>query len=559
MPSFQFPALLWLLVVLLLPAFLYVYALRQKKATAARIGEPRLVGMLLRGYSRAAYRNKFLLVLISMTLLILALANPRKAGGTQAAQRQGIDLMIALDVSKSMLARDISPSRLDRAKQFLAQLVDQLGENRVGLVLFAGRAYLQMPLTSDLTAARMYIGIASPDNVPTQGTVISEALARCNGAFSSQEKKYKAIVLVSDGEDHDESAVKTARELASQGVIIHSIGIGSPGGSPLFDETTNDYKKDNEGNTIISKLNESSLKEIAEAGNGTYQLYGQSPGLVSSILDQLAGMDQRSIRDDAQTDYFYFFPFLLAMAILLLMIEPFIREKSARRLSAGPVTFFVSTAFLLLTACTASAQEAPALIKKGNQAYRSGEFTAARDQYQSALNLKPDYAPARFNLGNALYKSGEKEKALKEYESSIEGLSDPAEKSNAWYNRGVILQGDKKLPECIDAYKRALKLDPSNQDARINLQQALKEQQKQQEKEKQKQEEEKKKKQDQDKKEQNPNKQDKQQQQEKQPPPKLSKQEAENRLKALLQQEKSLQDKLHKANQAISNKPEKDW
>ena len=179
-----------------------------------------------------------------------------------------------------MLARDISPSRLDRAKQFLAQLVDQLGENRVGLVLFAGRAYLQMPLTSDLTAARMYIGIASPDNVPTQGTVISEALARCNGAFSSQEKKYKAIVLVSDGEDHDESAVKTARELASQGVIIHSIGIGSPGGSPLFDETTNDYKKDNEGNTIISKLNESSLKEIAEAGNGTYQLYGQSPGLV---------------------------------------------------------------------------------------------------------------------------------------------------------------------------------------------------------------------------------------------------------------------------------------
>ena len=183
-------------------------------------------------------------------------------------QRKGVDVMLVLDVSKSMLARDIKPSRLERAKQFLLRLVDQLPNDRIGLVLFAGRAYLQMPLTTDHGAAHMYIQEASPDAVPTQGTVIADALRMANAAFNSKERKYKSIVLVSDGEDHDPDAAKVAKQLAQDGVLINTVGIGSPEGSPIEDPVTGELKKDQEGHTVISKLNEAELQQLATATNG---------------------------------------------------------------------------------------------------------------------------------------------------------------------------------------------------------------------------------------------------------------------------------------------------
>ncbi len=180
---------------------------------------------------------------LALAAVIVASANLQKPGAMDDVQRKGVDVVIAMDVSKSMLAEDIKPNRLERARQLVYKLMDQLPNDRVGLVLFAGRAYLQMPLTTDHGAARMYIQQAGPDVVPTQGTVISEALRASNSAFNSKERKFKSIVLITDGEDHDPQAVPLAQQLAEDGVMINSVGIGSAEGAPIMDPATNDIQK----------------------------------------------------------------------------------------------------------------------------------------------------------------------------------------------------------------------------------------------------------------------------------------------------------------------------
>ncbi|MFT3910078.1 MAG: VWA domain-containing protein [Ferruginibacter sp.] len=546
MPQFQYIQFLLLLCIIPLLFAIFLYALSRKKATIKKIGDPMLVRQLTRGYSRVAFTKKFLLIVLAFGMLVLVLANLRKAASEQKISRDGIDVMIALDVSKSMLAQDIKPTRLERAKQVLNRLVDKLDNDRIGIVIFAGKAYLQMPLTGDHAAAKMYLSAANTESVPTQGTVIGDALRTCNASFNAKEKKYKAVVLISDGEDHDETAMKTAETMAASGVVIYTIGIGSPQGSPLLDETTNEVKLDMEGNTVISKLNEAELRTIAEKGNGEYILFNNTDAVVSSISSQLSSMDQRSVTDDSLVNYKSYFQYFLAAAFLFLLIEFFMSERRKIKNSYSTLKPAVTILLILVSSFTFAQQNEKAIIKKGNEAYKKNDFVKAATEYTNALKKNPSSPIAQFNLGNAMYKSDKKDEAVKAYEDALKQLDAPDEKSNAYYNKGVVFQNDKKLQECIDAYKNALKLAPGNEDARQNLQKALKEQKQQQQQQQQKKQE-----------------QQQQQQQKKQEPKpqpsKLTKEDAENKLKALSQQEKNLQDKLHKVNAVSVNKPEKDW
>ena len=545
MPHFQYIELLLLLLLVPLLAVLFYFSLKKKKAVAKKIGDPELVNQLTSGYQPKAYFLKFLLVTFSLGLLVIVLANLRKAAGEQKVSRDGIDVMIALDVSKSMLAQDIKPNRLERAKQVLSRLVDRLENDRIGIVIFAGKAYLQMPLTGDHAAAKMYLSSANTESVPTQGTVISEALKICNASFNSKEKKYKAVVLISDGEDHDEKAVKTAEEMAALGVAIYTVGIGSPQGAQLIDEATNELKRDRDGNVVISKLNETTLRSIAAKGNGEYLLFNNTDAVVSAITSQLASMDQRNVTDDSLINYESYFQYFLALAFFLLAIELLVSERKKFK-SKLKLSFIV---LMMLPGTAAIAQEQKvnekAITKKGNVAYKKKDFIKAADSYNESISKNPDNPIAHYNLGNALYKADRKDDAAKAYDVAIQQLTDPAEKANAYYNKGVVFQNSKKLPECIEAYKNALKLAPDNDDARQNLQKALAQQKQEQQKKEKKEEKE---------------QQKKQQQQEPKPQPsKLTKEDAENKLKALMQQEKNLQDKLHKVNAISVNKPEKDW
>lgn len=541
-------ALFPLLVVLL-------YALlRWKRKTTARIGDPILVKQLIKNFSSVRFFIKVSLALLAFILVVMGAANMQRPGAMENVNRQGVDVMMVLDVSKSMLARDIKPSRLEKAKQLLLRLMDKLENDRIGLVLFAGRAYLQMPLTTDHGAARMYIRNASPEVVPTQGTVIGEALRMANTSFNNKEKKFKAIVLISDGEDHDPEALKMAKNLAANGVMINTIGVGSPDGSPIVDPVTNELKKDDQGQTVISKLNEAELQQLADASNGRYIRMDNLDDVLITMTQQLEGIEKKSLSDAEFIDYKSYFQWFLAIALVLLLVEFFLPE---RRRTAGLGLILLVTASM--ASLSSQAQNENALIRSGNRYYKQKQIDQSQKQYQEAVKKAPDNPTANYNLGNAQFRKNNFEEAAKSYEASVEHSTDNAGREKGLYNEGVALVKQKKLQESIDAWKKALKLDASDVDARENLQKALMElkQQQQQQKDQKDQKDKKDKK---DQKDQKEDKKDQQQPQQPKPQPsRLNKQQVEQLLKALQQKENDIQDKMNQNKVKSTTQPEKDW
>ena len=559
---FHFQHIEYLLALAVVPLMilLYAFVIRSKKNTIKKIGDTALVNQLIKDYSPAKFFVKFVLITAAFVVGVIALANPRTPQGTTMVNRSGIDVMVALDVSKSMLADDIKPNRLERAKQFVTKLIDKLPNDRIGIVVFAGRAYLQMPLTTDHSAAKMYLSSATTDVVPTQGTVIGDALKMCYAAFNTQEKKYKAVVLLSDGEDHDEAAIKITKALAGEGVMINTVGIGSPEGTTIIDPATNETKRDAAGSPVITKLNEEELKNIATNGNGLYQLFTNTDEVVDNVDKQLKAMGQRAITENSLVNYRNFFPWLLGIGLILLLIEFFMTE--IKQLNKVPKIIIkkqpVASLLFFLIPSIIFAQNNNTLIKNGNDAYNKKEYDVAADNYKKVADKDPGNEKAQYNLGNALYKKGSAEEAVQAYDAAIKNSKSKNEQAEGWYNKGVSLQNSKKLPECIDAYKNALRLNPADEEARFNLQKALQQQQKQQQ-QKDKDDKDKKKPKE-DKKQKDKQQQDKDKNEQPKPQPsKMTQKEAEEKLKALLQQEKNLQNKLRKVDAASPNKPEKDW
>lgn len=330
--AFRFQHIEYLIALAAIPLLVILYGqlMFWKKTTTKKIGDPKLVQALIANYSPGNFLLKFLFFAIALAAIIAASANLQKPGAMENIQRKGVDVVIAMDVSKSMLAEDIKPNRLERARQLVYKLMDQLPNDRVGLVLFAGRAYLQMPLTTDHGAARMYIQQAGPEVVPTQGTVISEALRASNSAFNSKERKFKSIVLITDGEDHDPQAVPLSQQLANDGVMINTIGIGSAEGAPIMDPATNEYKKDEAGNTVVSRLNETELQQLAGATKGVYVKLNDVESAVNAITKQLSTIESTSLDDNAFRDYKSYFQVFLAIAFVLLVVEFFFPERKLK-------------------------------------------------------------------------------------------------------------------------------------------------------------------------------------------------------------------------------------
>jgi Ca-activated chloride channel family protein len=542
MPQFQYNQAFLLLVLIPIIAGMFLYAQQRKKKLFRKIGDPKLVIQLLGPFNAGSSLLKLILSLFAAIMLILAMANLRVASNSENIRRSGIDVMVALDVSKSMLAQDLKPSRLDRAKLLVNKLIDRLGNNKIGLVIFAGKAYLQMPLTDDLEAARMYLSSANTESVPTQGTVIAEALNRCNISFNEKEKKYKVVLLLTDGEDHDKGAVDIAQQMASQGVVILTVGIGSAAGASIPDESTGQNKLDAQGNVILSSLNEQVLRSIALKGNGQYKLFTNTEDVLSMLENQIFSMEKRPVKDESLVNYNVFFQVFLIWALIFLLAELFFSEnnrilKQAKILSLGLFVFLSPSAF---------AQDNKAWMKTGNEYYKKNNFTEAILSYNKVLEKNPEDAIALYNLGNALFKSRHSQDAIEAYEKSISGFSSNSDKSNAFFNKGVVLQQSDKLNESIEAYKEALKLDPTNEDARHNLQALLQQRKKKQDLESQQ-------------KNAAPQKPKKEQRQQEPQKSRMTKNEAEEKLKALSQKERNLLNNLPRQGKPEPKKPEKDW
>ncbi|PUZ20535.1 VWA domain-containing protein [Chitinophaga costaii] len=327
MLRFQHSEYLWGLVLLLLMQLVFLGVSVWKRRSIKKMGDPALVEEMFSGYSRRLFTLKFLLLFIAFFFGVVGLANLQKGSRMEKITRKGVDVVIALDVSRSMLATDVKPDRLTRAKQVVSKLMDKMENDRVGLVVFAGNAYLQMPLTVDYSAAKMYLGTVTPEMIPTQGTAIAQAINIGNEAYNKKERKHKAMIIISDGEDHDENAIKEARTAFDQGVAISTIGIGSPTGSTLPDPENGDVKKDREGNVVISKLNEEELKSIAAAGKGIYQhLDNNNDEVVNTLAAKIDSMEQKEFGENIFTDYNSYFQYFLVVCVLLIVIEFFVPE-----------------------------------------------------------------------------------------------------------------------------------------------------------------------------------------------------------------------------------------
>lgn len=578
MLRFQYAAYLGALVLIPLLIALFAGMLYWRRKKVGQLGTPSVVQQQILGYIPARHTFKFVLMGLALLFIIIGCANLQKGGTTETVQRKGVDVMIALDVSKSMLAKDIQPDRLTRAKQFIERLTDKMSSDRVGLVIFAGRSYLQVPLTIDYSALKLLLQTVSPDMVPTQGTVIGDAIELANKSFSSKERKFKSIILISDGEDHDETALAKVKEAVEGGAIVHTIGIGSPQGTQLFDPATNSAKLDEKGEPVITKLNEAELKSIAAAGNGTYTLMGNTDAAANRILEEIDGMEQRNLGSVVYANYISYFQYFLLAALLLLIAE-WLLPGALRQKTKAPVKTISLLALLFAAALPAGAQSSKKLIANGNKLYEEGRYKDAAAQYGRALQKDTTYAgKSSYNLGNALYQQKQVEPARKAYEAAAKKSTDRKENSEANYNIGNTYMAEKKWEEAIEAYKKTLRNNPQDADAKYNLSYAKqmlkkeggggkdknkdqdkKDQDKKDQQQKQDQQQDEQKKDQQKDQQPKEGEQEKQEEQKPQPQPsKLSEKQAEQLLNALQQEEKKLQEK-NKKKYGTPVKAEKDW
>jgi Ca-activated chloride channel homolog len=337
MQLFRFANPDFLYLLLLLPAVILLYIINEvrKKKALKRLGDINLVSRLVPEMSRIRPAIKFILQLIAVSALIIVLSRPQFGSKIEDVKKQGVEVIIALDVSNSMLAEDIQPDRLTRAKQAISRLVDNLDNDKIGLIVFAGDAYIQIPVTTDYISAKMFLSTINPNIVPKQGTAIGAAINLGVRSFSPGEGKSKAMIIITDGENHEDDPVKEAEEATKTGIIIHTIGIGSTEGVPIpvIINGKKDYLKDVDGNTVITKLDEEILKKIALSSGGNYVRASNSNIGLDEIFSGIKKMKKQDLESTMYTEYNDQFPIFAALAMLLLMADFIIMERKNRRLA----------------------------------------------------------------------------------------------------------------------------------------------------------------------------------------------------------------------------------
>jgi Ca-activated chloride channel family protein len=340
---FRFENIEYLYALLLIPFFslLFILYILWKRKAIKRFGEYDMIRQLMPHYSPYRPVVRFILLMAAYTLLIIGLANPQIGSKMEKVQRKGADLVIALDVSNSMLAQDIRPDRLTRAVQGISKLIDRLEGDRIGIVVFAGKAYVQLPITTDYSAAKMFLTTISTRMVPSQGTAIGDALELSVKSFREDERS-KAIVIITDGENHEGDALEAAQAAAEKGIRIFTIGMGSPEGSPVpvYDDMNRQtgFKSDRQGQTVISRLDETMLQQIASAGSGIYVRASTGQDGLTRILDEINAMEKQEIETRTFSEYESRFQYFLALALILLVIELIIPDRKSRW--AGKIRLF---------------------------------------------------------------------------------------------------------------------------------------------------------------------------------------------------------------------------
>jgi Ca-activated chloride channel family protein len=322
----------YLLAVIPVLAVLLVLFLLWKKRTLAKYGDWNVIRQLMPDYSMGKSIVKFFLMAAVLVSLVVAMADPQTGSRLEKVKRKGIDLMICLDVSNSMMAQDIKPNRLERAKQSIVRLIDNLEGDRIGIIVFAGKAYTQLPITTDYAAAKMFTSSINTGIVSTQGTAIAEALEVAANGFG-ESKHNKAIVVITDGEDHEGNVLEQAEAAVQKNITIYTIGMGLPEGAPIpvfSGDVQTGYRKDQDGQTIMSKLDETLLQRIASVGKGMYVRATTSETGLTKIFDDISKIEKSDIEEKQFSDYEDRFQYFVALALFLLVLDLFVFERKTQ-------------------------------------------------------------------------------------------------------------------------------------------------------------------------------------------------------------------------------------
>lgn len=329
---FSNPDSLYYLAIIPLLLGLYIFAVYSQKRRLSIFGNPDLLNQLMPLASIKRGWFKLIVFLVAITFAVFGIAGPQFGSKLTEVKRKGIELIIALDVSNSMLAQDIQPNRIERAKQAISRLVDQLTSDRIGLIVFAGDAYVQLPVTNDYVSAKMFLSSISPGVVGKQGTAMGKAIDLAASSFSPQEETKKVIVVISDGENHEDDPVEAAKKAAEKGIVVHAIGIGSQQGAPIpvSSRRTSDFLKDKEGNVVVTKLDEEILSKVAVTTGGKYVRATNTQLGLLPLFDEINRLERAELKEKVYSEYDDQFQYLFAVALLLLVIDFFVLERKNR-------------------------------------------------------------------------------------------------------------------------------------------------------------------------------------------------------------------------------------
>jgi len=327
------PEYLYLLFLLPVLGVLFGLAQYNKKKALVRFGDLSVIEQLMPFVSKSKPILKFIFLTVAIVSIIFALSDPQFGSKLEKVKRKGAEIIIALDVSNSMLAEDIKPNRLERAKQAISKLVDNMENDRIGLIVFAGDSYIQVPVTSDYTAAKMFLSSINTNIVSKQGTDIGSAIDLAMNSYTPESEMEKALIIITDGENHEDNAIKAAELAGEKGISVHTIGMGSPQGAPIplnkdYGQTV--FQQDKDGNTVISKLDQKTLQEIASAGDGVFIRANNTQTGLNKLFDRINKMEKKEMEEKIYTEFEHRFQYLLAIALFFILLDVFIPERKSK-------------------------------------------------------------------------------------------------------------------------------------------------------------------------------------------------------------------------------------
>lgn len=486
---FAEPHVLWALAgVPLLAALLALSVARRRRALLA-LAEARLLPDLVTSVRTEWRVARAILACGGVVFLVLALARPQWGMSLDPVMRRGVDVVLAFDVSTSMLAEDVAPSRLAAARSAAARLLDELSGDRVAVVAFAGSAARLCPLTLDHAAAKLFIDALSPDLLSEPGTSMATGLEEVMAVFPDEQRRFKTAVLFGDGEDQTGETDAAVRKAAEAGVVVHTVGVGTRAGGPIplrdARGQVQGYKEDSAGRVVTTRLQEEALGLVAESTGGLYFPATPGGGEIDKIAERIGEMDQREMKQRLLARYEERFQIPLALALLCFGAELLLPER--RRLRAAARALGRAAVIAIAAALAAGAPHAASasrLMQEGNEAYAAGNYDEALKLYTQAQAEAPDAAEVQLSIGNVLFKKGDFQGAREAY-ARAKRARDRALAESAHYNAGTASLAAGKPGEALEEFVDALKLDPEDHEARRNLELALRQLQQQQQQQQQ--------------------------------------------------------------------------